>query len=227
MNPHRAQPHAAADTRPALARLLAALAALVRLATLAAVSCTRAPSASSAPAASVDADTNSSQSVATPVGVSPPPPASIGAFGASLAFCAFGGQGVLGADARFEDFIRVVAVIDVTAPPPAVTAASTPGHVDVAAVELRNDEGVVEASMRALVDVTRVDPIPPTTTWETALRRGAPFDGTLRPGLSRLRVEAWLTTRPRSHPLRARVVLTAPTGPVVADGPVLGEWPTG
>jgi hypothetical protein len=142
---------------------------------------------------------------------------------ATLAFCAFGGQGVLGAGMRSEDYIRVVAVVDLT-----VTSSSPTAGVALDSIALRDDNGVVEAAMRAPISVVRVEPIPAATTWETAMHPGGtPFDGTLAPGRTRLRIEAWLTTHPHSYRLRAHVVLVGSHGPIEADGAVDGEWPTG
>jgi hypothetical protein len=145
---------------------------------------------------------------------------------ASVAFCAFGGNGVLATGMRWEDFIHVIVVVDVTVP-------GAPGDgwvrdVTLSSIAMVNDEGVVEASMREIQSVARVEPIPAATTWETAMRPGAqPFDGVLWPGRTRLRIQAWLTTHPRSYPLRVRVVLASPSGAIEADGAVNGEWPTG
>lgn len=140
----------------------------------------------------------------------------------AVAFCGFGGQGVLGAGARWEDFIRVVVVVDIDSPSPGPLAGVT-----LSSIAMVNDEGVVEASMRSPITVDRVEPIPAATTWENALRPGArPFDGRLAPGRTRLRVEAWLTTHPR-HPVKVHVVLASPDGPVEGDGGISGEWPTG
>jgi hypothetical protein len=144
----------------------------------------------------------------------------------SVAFCGFGGQGVLATGMRWEDFIRVILVVDVTVP--ATQGDGWVRDVTLSSIAMVNDEGVVEASMRAAVSVERVEPIPATTTWANATRPGAlPFDGVLWPGRTRLRIEAWLTRHPRSYPLRVRVVLDSPTGPIDADGAVNGEWPTG
>jgi hypothetical protein len=141
----------------------------------------------------------------------------------SVAFCGFGGQGVLGPGMRWEDFIRVIVVVDVTVP-----GTDFVRDVTLSSIAMVNDEGVVEASMRAPISVERVEPMPATTTWENATRPGAlPFDGVLWPGRTRLRVEAWLTAHPRSYPLRVRVVIASPAGPLEADGAVNGEWPTG
>jgi hypothetical protein len=142
---------------------------------------------------------------------------------ASVAFCAFGGQGVVPTGAGPDDYVRVVVVVDVT-----VAAAGPLVGVAPSSIALRNDEGVVESAMRAPIGVTRVDPIPATTTWANALSPSGPsFDGRLAPGLTRLRIEAWLGRRPRSLPLRVHVVVASPAGPIEADGAVNGEWPTG
>jgi hypothetical protein len=140
----------------------------------------------------------------------------------AIAFCGFGGQGVLGAGARWEDFIRVVVVVDVDS-----SGVAALHGVTLSSIAMVNDEGAVEASMRSPIHVDRVEPIPEATTWETALRPGTrPFDGTLTPGRTRLRVEAWLTTHPR-RPVRVHVVLDSPAGPVEAHAAINGEWPTG
>jgi hypothetical protein len=142
---------------------------------------------------------------------------------ASVAFCAFGGQGVLGPGMRPEDYVRVIAVVDVSTP-----AGSAQSPVTVASIALRNEEGVVEATMRgAPITVARVEPIPAVTTWAAAIDTpGSLFDGTLAPGRTRLRIEAWLTTHPRSPHLRVHVALGGGAGSIEADGAVDGEWPT-
>ena len=142
---------------------------------------------------------------------------------AAIPFCAFGGQGVIPSAASFDDYIRVVLVVDVTVP-----AGRALSGAAVSVVELRNATGAVEAAMRAPIAITRVDPIPAKTDWESAMKPGgAPFDGNLAAGVTRVRIEAWLTKHPRSYPLTAHVVITTPTGPVEVDGPTNGEWPTG
>jgi hypothetical protein len=162
------------------------------------------------------------------------PPAAVSAFlltpqpdaaamAAAIPFCAFGGQGVLPSTASFDDYVRVILVVDLTLPPGRAVQGAA-----VSVVELRNATGAVEAAMRAPIEITRVDPIPAKTDWATAMRPGgAPFDGTLTPGVTRVRVEAWLTRHPRSFPLKVHVVITTPAGPIEVSGPTNGEWPTG
>lgn len=139
---------------------------------------------------------------------------------ASVAFCAFGGQGVVPIDAGVDDWVRVVVVLDVhvDAPVRAVRPES---------IELLGDAGI-ESAMKSVISVGRVASAPAKTTWAEAIDdRGAPFDGTLAAGATRLRIEAWLTRHPRGLPSRAHVVLATDAGPIDASGDVAGEWPTG
>lgn len=150
------------------------------------------------------------------------PPTTL-ALSGSVPFCAYGGQGVLAADANFDDFYRVIAIVDVTAPDGVSTRALT-----VRAIELLGDGGRVEASMRSVISVMRMPPPARAPTWADSMdARNAPFDGALSPGTTRLRIEAWLTRPPRTMAQSVRIELGAPGLRALLLGPTQGEWPTG
>ena len=139
---------------------------------------------------------------------------------ATVPFCAYGGQGVVPMDAGPDDYIRVIAVVDVTVTSPA-------HHVKVASLALKGSDGGVEATLRAPITIERIDPIPPTTSWATAMQtRGKPFDGNLAPGKTRIRIEGWLDRHPRTMAASVIVSLTTDAAPIQATGAVAGEWPT-
>ncbi len=93
---------------------------------------------------------------------------------------------------------------------------------------LRDAEGATVSQMRALISMTRVDLGPGALSWESALNtRGTPWRGVVEPGGVTVRIEAWLTTRPRALATRAEVTLAGSGVTVRAMGAVAGEWPTG
>jgi len=153
----------------------------------------------------------------------PPPAASASApvpeATMTVAFCAFGGQGVMPVDASPDDYVRVLAFVVVRAP-----AAAT--GVSVSAVDVTGDGGL-EASLRKVESVERLASDAKLTAPDVWRSRGAPFDGTLAPGETKLRVEAWITKRPRSRPAELRVGVAGPTLRANATCALAIEWPTG
>lgn len=145
-----------------------------------------------------------------------------GAEGA-LRFCAYGGQGVMAADANPDALYRVVAVVTV---PPLLS--TEPPMLALRELALRDEGGAIVSQMRSLISVTRVDLAPGALTWATALStQGTPWSGIVEPGGVTIRIEAWLTTRPRALVTRAEVTLAGSGVTVRAAGAVAGEWPTG
>jgi hypothetical protein len=140
-----------------------------------------------------------------------------------LRFCAYGGQGVMAVDANPEALHRAVAVV--TVPP---LRATEPPTLALRELVLRDGGGAIVSQMRALISVTRVDLAPDELTWASAMNaQGTPWRGVVEPGGVTIRIEAWLTTRPRTLATRAEVTLTGSGVTVRAVGAVAGEWPTG
>ena len=141
----------------------------------------------------------------------------------AVLFCAYGGQGVLPTGAKPESYYRVIVLFEVTTPDSAPTEA-----LSLASLSLEDAGGSAVARMRALISAERAARTPLTDAWRSALDdRGPRFDDRYAPGITRVRVEAWLDTRPAAPPARVRVVLAGAGAPVEISGAVAGEWPTG
>jgi hypothetical protein len=141
------------------------------------------------------------------------------AISASIPFCAYGGLGVMPAGVDGANYYRVIAYAVVKSPGAAK-------DVTLRALEIDGDAGV-EATMTKLQGVERLPPtasLSPPGVWQS---RGGAFDGTLAPGETRIRIEAWITRPPRSHPSTLRVELgSARDAPAVATCRLAIEWPT-
>lgn len=143
----------------------------------------------------------------------------VGSMSLAIPFCAFGGNGVVPADASPDDFYRVLAW--------AVVGANTDvSGLEVRALEISGDGGV-EATMKRIESVERLDPKASLETPAVWQSRGKPFDGKLAPGETRLRIEAWITKRPRSRPAILRLALGAGAAQASATCKLEIEWPTG
>ena len=139
-----------------------------------------------------------------------------------LRFCAYGGQGLMAVDADPDALHRAVAVV--TVPP---LRSTEPPTLALRELVLRDGGGAIVSQMRAVISVTRVDVAPGALTWASALNpQGTPWRGVVEPGSVTIRIEAWLTTRPRTLATRAEVTLAGSGVTVRAVGAVAGEWPT-
>jgi hypothetical protein len=158
------------------------------------------------------------------VSAPPAPPAATGAqrTGAVL-FCAYGGQGVLPAGAKPDAYYRVVLLFELTTP-----AGSPTETLPLTQLVLEDANGKPLARMRAPISVERAPRVALTSAWQSALdNHGPPFDHRYASGTTRVRVEAWLDTRPAVLPARVRVGLGSAPALVELSGTVAGEWPTG
>lgn len=138
---------------------------------------------------------------------------------AAIAFCAYGGTGVLPSNVDPDTMYRVLAWLS-------VRAAEPTSGVTLRAVEVTGEAGV-EATLRRVEGIERLDPAAPLEKPGAWQSRGAPFDGALAPGGTKLRVEAWLTHRPKSRPATLRLALGNDAVSVTASCPLIDEWPTG
>ena len=137
----------------------------------------------------------------------------------SIAFCAYGGAGVLSSDASPNDFYRAIAWVVIRSP------AEVQG-ASLRTLEILGDAGV-EATMKRIESVERLDataPLTPPGVWQA---RGKPFDGTLAAGETRLRIEVWITRPPRSHPSTLRIEVGSERSRATSTCNLGIEWPTG
>jgi hypothetical protein len=152
----------------------------------------------------------------------PPATTSARRTGAVL-FCAYGGQGVVPANANPEDYYRVVLLFEVTTPEGSPTEV-----LPLTSLVLEDAGGRPLAHMRAPISAERAARVALTDAWQSALGdHGPPFDDRYASGITRVRIEGWLNTRPATPPARVRVVLAGAGAPVELSGAVAGEWPTG
>lgn len=143
----------------------------------------------------------------------------------TVTFAAYGGQGVMPADAPEGEYERVVLVLEVHAGKEGLS------KVGVGGIELTDSRGKVLATMREIISVKRLSRTPKSEGWEALSAQGTPFDGAIGKEPVRLRVEAWLTEVPRDLASKVRVQLVgrAAEKPVGwdAQGAVEGVWPSG
>lgn len=143
----------------------------------------------------------------------------------AVTFAAYGGQGVMPADAPESEYERVVLVLEVHA------AREGFSRVGVGGIELTDSRGKVLATMREIISVKRLARTPKSEGWEALSAQGTPFDGLVGNDPVRLRIEAWLTEVPRDLAAKVRVQLVgrASEKPVrwEAQGTVEGVWPSG
>jgi hypothetical protein len=138
---------------------------------------------------------------------------------ASIPFCAYGGLGVLPAGVDGADYYRVIAYV-------VMKSSAAVRNVTLRALDVAGDAGV-EASMAKLENLERLPPSAPLSPPDVWQSRGGAFDGTLAPGETRLRIEAWITRPPRSHPSTLRVELASEhVASAVATCRLAIEWPT-
>jgi hypothetical protein len=158
----------------------------------------------------------------TPVSTSAPPPAAAQRTGAVL-FCGYGGQGVIPAGAKPDAYYRVIVLFEVTTPQGSATET-----LPLTSLVLEGSDGQPLARLRAPISAERAPRVTLTDAWQSAIDdHGPPFDDRYQTGITRVRIEAWLDTRPATLPARVRVVLAGPGAPVELSGAVAGEWPTG
>lgn len=155
------------------------------------------------------------------------PPAPPGVTGVqrsgAVLFCAYGGQGVLPTGAKPDAYYRVVLLFELTTP-----AGSPTEALPLTQLVLEDANGKPVARMRSPIGVERAPRVALTAAWQSALDdHGPPFDDRYASGTTRVRVEAWLDTRPAAPPARVRVVLGSAPALVELSGAVAGEWPTG
>ena len=143
----------------------------------------------------------------------------------TVTFAAYGGQGVMPADAPEGDYERVVLVLEVHAGKEGLS------KVGVGGIELTDSRGKVLATMREIIAVKRLARTPKSEGWDALSAQGTPFDGVVGKEPVRLRVEAWLTEAPRDLAAKVRVHLVGRVSekPVQwdAQGTVEGVWPSG
>jgi hypothetical protein len=168
-----------------------------------------------------------SMSPTPPNGIASPPPTATAATAAprtgTVLFCAYGGQGVVPANAKPDAYYRVILLFEVTTPDASPTEAWP-----ATSLVLEDAAGTPLAHMRALISAERAAHVALTGTWQSAMDdHGPPFDDRYAPGITRVRIEGWLDTRPATPAARVRVVLTGAGPPVELSGAVAGEWPTG
>jgi hypothetical protein len=140
----------------------------------------------------------------------------------AVLFCMYGGQGVVPANAKPGDYYRVVLLLEVTTPEGSPTEA-----LPLTSLVLEDAGGKPLARMRAAISAERVPRIARPGAWQSALTdHGPAFDDRYASGVTRVRVEAWLDTKPATPPARVRVVLAGAGAPAELSGAVAGEWPT-
>jgi hypothetical protein len=160
--------------------------------------------------------------------------------------CMAGGSGIVpcGPDAApdcADSFYQAVAVVDLSnfrdAPVTGVTFER---------LEFRDDAGAVVATSRQVIDLTRLAaepataadggagtgcaPCPPVAPvdWSLLGATGEPFDGSLPPGATRLRVHVFLDHPPRAEHARFRLTLLVGGEPLIVEGELSPySWPTG
>ncbi len=143
----------------------------------------------------------------------------------TVTFAAYGGQGVMPADAPEGEYERVVLVLEVHAGQEGLS------KVGVGGIELTDSRGKALATMREIISVKRLSRTPKSEGWEALSAQGTAFDGVVGKEPVRLRVEAWLTEVPRDLASRVQVHLVGriSENPVRwdAQGAVEGVWPSG
>lgn len=145
-----------------------------------------------------------------------------------MTFAAYGGQGVMPADAPESEYERVVLVLEVRSGREALS------KVGVGGIELTDSRGKVLAAMREIISVKRLSRTPKSEGWDALSAQGTAFDGVVGKEPVRLRIEAWLTEAPRDLASKVRVHLFGRVGRASdqkaewdAQGTVEGVWPSG
>lgn len=136
-----------------------------------------------------------------------------------IGFCAFGGVGVIPSNVDPGSMYRVLAWLS-------VRSSVAMSGVGLRAVEITGEAGV-EATLRRVEGIVRLGPeasLSGPAVWRS---RGVAFDGRLLAGETKLRIEAWITHRPRSQPSALRLVLGNDTASFSARCLLDAEWPTG
>jgi len=145
---------------------------------------------------------------------------------ATTLFCAYGGVGLVpdplppGYETEFAAI-----VVELDNPGAAVEGVSVLGAA------LLDGAGTPSASLRRVDHVVVLPEAPPDPSFGIFAvylnPEGAPFDGSVPPGRTRLRMRFSLDRDPTALPARCRLELGGfGTAPLVIEGKVDGSWPT-